>query len=182
MSDPTPHPDPRAVAPRKRVVAREVTEIEAANREAARLAPDVIPTRAADHARPADPVVVIDPTTLGGRRRRSSHQRVYRWTQACALLAFLAGGISIVCTIEDLHLARALAGPAIAVGTLATYLSGRNGLARRWRGWAIASTVFAAFTLALTWLVPAMMGDDRPDFHAKPPAKPVNPAPDARQP
>ena len=37
----------------------------------------------------------------GGRRRRTSHQRVYRWTQACSMIAFLAGGVSVVCTMAD---------------------------------------------------------------------------------
>src|SRR4051794_34753464 len=131
--DPTPHPESRALTPRKRVVAREVTEIEAANIEAASLVPpDVIPYRGTERFPPEDPVVV-DPTTLGGRRRRTSHQRVYRWTQACSIIAFLAAGISVICTMaDDIHVARGLAGPAVAIGAVATYLSGRNELARRW--------------------------------------------------
>lgn len=179
--DPTPHPESRALTPRKRVVAREVTEIEAANVESASLAPDVIPYRGTERFPPEEPVVV-DPTTLGGRRRRTSHQRVYRWTQACSLVAFLAAGISVICTLDDIHLALALAAPALVAGAVATYLSGRNSLARRWRGWAIASAVFAAAAVALTWIGPALLGDDRPDFHAKPPVKTASPSPDARQP
>jgi len=172
------------MTPRKRVVAREVTEVEAANIEAARLAPDVIPYRGAPPASPDDPLVV-DPTALGGRRRRTSHQRVYRWTQGCSIIAFLAAGISVICTMaDDVHAAVGLAAPAVGVGLAAIHLSGRNSLARRWRGWAIASAVFAAVALALTWLGPAMMGEDRPNAPPKPPAKtaPPSPAPDVRQP
>jgi hypothetical protein len=186
MSDePTPHPESRALTPRKRVVAREVTEIEAANIESASLVPpDVIPYRGTERFPPEDPVVV-DPTALGGRRRRTSHQRVYRWTQACSMIAFLAAGISVICTMaDDVHVALSLAAPALVIGLAATYLSGRNSLARRWRGWAIASAVFAAVALTLTWLGPAIMGEDRPNFPTKPPAKTVSPSPgpDVRQP
>jgi hypothetical protein len=181
--DPTPQPEPRALAPRKRVVAREVTDVEAANIEAASLAPEVIAPARPEQEYPADPVVVVDPTTLGGRRRRTSHQRIYRWTQACSIIAFLAGIVSGICTVaEDLHVARALAAPALAVGALATYLSGRTSLSQRWRGWAIASVVFAAVALGLTWLWPAVFGEDHPgDLRPKPAVKSAAPA-DARQP
>lgn len=174
--DPTPNPEPHALAPRKRVVAREVTDVEAANIEAAALSPDVITPGQREHAYPADPVVVVDPTTLGGRRRRTSHQRIYRWTQSCSIIAFLAGGISFLCTIlDDLHVARGLAGPAVAIGLLATYLSGRTSLSRRWRGWAIASAVFAGVALGLTWGWPAVFGEDHPEVHPKPAVKSANP-------
>jgi hypothetical protein len=175
--DPTPHPEPRALAPRKRVVAREVTaDVEAANIQAAALVPDVMAPGQGVRIDPADPVVVVDPTTLGGRRRRTSHQRVYRWTQACSIIAALAGVVSLICTVaEDPHVARGLAGAAFALGALATYLSGRTSLSQRWRGWAIASAVFAAVALGLTWGWPAVFGEDHPESHPKPPAKSANP-------
>jgi hypothetical protein len=174
--DPTPEPEPRALAPRKRVVAREVTDVEAANIEAAALAHDVIAPGQKESYHHADPVVVVDPTTLGGRRRRTSHHRIYRWTQACSIIAGLAGVVSFICTIaDDIHVARGLAAPAIAVGVLATYLSGRTSLSQRLRGWAIASAVFAAVALGLTWGWPAVFGEDHADVHPKPPVKSANP-------
>jgi len=186
MSDPTPYPEPRALTPRKRVVAREVTEIEAANRDAAGLLPDVIsPGVPAAPRPPADPVVVVDPTTLGRRHRRSSHERVYHWTQACVGIAGLAATVGLVCAIaEDLALARGIAAPGMVVGLLATYLSGRNSLAGRLRGWAIASAVFGAVILVLTWVAPpGLMGEDRLDPRQRAPAKaPANAPSDVRQP
>jgi hypothetical protein len=185
MSDPTPHPEHRTLTPRKRVVAREVTEIEAANREAAELAHDVItPAAVRPQGAPVDPVVVVDPTTLGGRRRRTSHQRVYRWTQSCSIIAGLAGIVSVICTVaDDLHVARALAATALALGALATHLSGRTSLSERWRGWAIASVVFAGVALGLTWGWPALFGEDHPDVpRPRAPLKNGSAAPDVRQP
>jgi hypothetical protein len=185
MSDPTPYPEPRALTHRKRVVAREVTEVEAANRDAAGLVPDVISpgARAAPHT-PADPVVVVDPTTLGRRHRRSSHERVYRWTQGCTVIAGLAGVVGLVCAIaDDLAVARGVAAPGIVLGLLATYLSGRNSLAGRWRGWAIASAVFSTVILVMTWVQPELFGEDHTDLRQRLPAKTSsNAPPDARQP
>src|SRR5687768_10272485 len=163
MSDPTPHPETRALVPRKRVIAREVTEaeIEAANRDAAGLLPELIAPGRTAEAPSADPAIVVDPTLLGYRHRRSSHQRVYRWTQACTLLACLAGVVGVICTLaEDIHVARGVTVPGLLAGGVAIVLSGRTSLSERWRGWAIASTVFAAATLALTWLQPAFFGED----------------------
>ena len=188
MSDPTPYPEPRALTHRKRVVAREVTEVEAANRDAAGLAPDVIApgevARAADPGLPADPVVV-DPTTLGRRHRRSSHERVYRWTQALAATGGFAGVVGLVCAIaDDLEIARGVSTAGIVLGCAAIYLSGRNSLAGRLRGWAIAAAVFSAVILVLTWAVPpGLIGDDHPDPRQRTPAKaPANAPSDARQP
>jgi hypothetical protein len=188
MSDPTPYPEPRALTHRKRVVAREVTEVEAANRDAAALVPDVIsPGRPDDDVAPrssADPVVVVDPTTLGRRHRRSSHERVYRWTQACAGIAGLAATVGLVCAIaEDLALARGVAAPGLVLGLVATYLSGRNSLAGRLRGWAIAAAVFSTVILVMTWVQPEIFGEDHVDLRQRPPARTSNNAPsDVRQP
>jgi hypothetical protein len=185
MSDPTPYPEPRALTHRKRVIAREVTEVEAANRDAAGLVPDLISPDAPDAPRhPADPVVVVDPTTLGRRHRRTSHERVYRWTLACSAIAGLAAVVGLVCAIaEDLAIARGVAIPGIAVGLMATYLSGRNSLAGRLRGWAIASAVFSTVILVMTWVQPALFGDDHVDLRQRVPARPSNNAPsDIRQP
>jgi hypothetical protein len=184
MSDPTPYPEPRALAHRKRVVAREVSEVEAANRDAAGLAPDVISPGAHDASpAPAD-AVVVDPTTLGRRHRRSSHERVYRWTQALWMTGGLAGVVGLVCTIaDDLEIARGVAAGGILLGCAAIYLSGRNSLAGRLRGWAIAAAVFSTVILVMTWVQPAMLGDDRPDVHPRTPAKaPANAPSDVRQP
>jgi hypothetical protein len=185
MSDPDAHSsDSRALTPRKRVVARELTEVEAANRHAAELArADVIIPRAPDSPGPAEPVVVVDPTTLGRRHRRSSHQRIYRWTQSCSILAFLAGGVGIVCLLgEDITVARAVAGPGVALGIIATILAGRTSLSERWRGWAIAAAVFAAAVLLLTWIQPAIMSEEHGDARPRTPAKSGPAAPDTRQP
>jgi hypothetical protein len=184
MSDPTPYPEPRALTPRKRVVAREVTEVETSNRDSAALVPDLISPGAPAPVAPADPVVVVDPTTLGRRHRRSSHQRIYRWTQACSIIAGLAGIVALFCAIaEDLVLARWVAAPGVALGLLATYLSGRTSLSARWRGWAIASAVFGAVILIMTWVQPAIMGDDHTDLRQRAPAKaPANAPSDPRQP
>jgi hypothetical protein len=174
MSDLTPsHPDREPSTAlthqRKRVVAREVTaaEVELANRDAAALPPDlIIPSR--EPAPPNEAVVVVDPTTLGQRHRRHGHHRVYRWTQATTLLSALASTVSIFCTLgEDLVVAKSIAGPALALGLVATVLSGRNTLAARWRGWAIAATVFAATALGLTWIAPALWADPAPAPHRR---------------
>ena len=157
MPDPQPQSNP-LTPHRKRVVAREVTteEVKLANRDAATLPPDlVIPSRVPTP--PNDPVTVVDPTTLGLRYRRQSHHKAYRFTQLASIASAGCSAVSIFCTLgEDLTVARALAGPALALGLLATILSGHNELAARWRGWAIAATVFAATALALTWIVPAL--------------------------
>jgi hypothetical protein len=189
MSDPTPYPEPRALTHRKRVVAREVTEVEAANRDSAGLVPDVIsPGDAAPGAAaprpPADPVVVVDPTTLGRRHRRSSHERVYRWTQALTATGGLASVVGLVCAIaDDVEIARGVAIAGIVLGCAATYMSGRNSLAGRLRGWAIASAVFSTVILLMTWVQPALFGEDRVDVRQRLPAKTSNaPPPDARQP
>ena len=69
---------------RKRVVAREIEEaerrqVEIANREASAMTPPILvtPVRPAPITEP----VVVDPTTLGQRQRRSAHHRVYRGPQ-----------------------------------------------------------------------------------------------------
>ena len=174
MSDPTPHPESRALAPRKRVVAREVTaaEVEAANRDAAELLPALVPPGPSDEAPPADPAVVVDPTLLGHRHRRTSHQRVYRWTQACTLIAGVGGVVGVICTLaEDILVARCVALPGLVVGIIAVVLSGRTSLAERGRGWASAAAVFAGAARALTWLQPALFGGDhsagQPDLPPK---------------
>jgi hypothetical protein len=147
---------------RKRVVAREVSEVELANRDSAALMPEAILPAGIDQAPRAEPVTVIDPTTLGRRYRRQGHHRVYRWTQATTMLAALLAAVSVVCSLaEDILAARWLAGPAIAIGLAAAVLSGRNTLAARWRGWAIAALVFAVTALAATWIVPAL-GQEEP--------------------
>jgi hypothetical protein len=111
----------------------------------------------------------VDPTVLGYRHRRSSHHRVYRWTQCCTLLAAALSVASIFCTLgEDLFVARWLAAPAVGLGVVATLLAGRTSLSARWRGWAIAALVFAATALALTWALPAMTGEDPNDLKPKP--------------
>lgn len=156
MPDSLPQPSPHS-SQRKRVVAREVTaEVELANREAAALPPEVVIASRVPTP-PNDPVTVVDPTTLGRRHRRHSHQKAYRFTQLASVAGAGCSAVSIFCTLgEDVAVARALAGPGVALGLLATVLSGHNHLAARWRGWAIAATVFAATALALTWIVPAL--------------------------
>jgi hypothetical protein len=167
------------------VVAREVTEIEVANRSAAELAHEVIIPASSSAWRDSSPAeaVVVDPTTLGNRHRRSSHHRVYRWTQACSLLAFVAGGVSVFCTMaDDIAVARAVAGPGVVLGVVATILSGRTSLSERWRGWAIAGAVFAAAALLLTWVQPALTGEDHGDHRKAPVTATPPPVPGARQP
>lgn len=170
MSDPqNPQSDPTAAAAaaaaahhRKRVVAREVSEIELANRQAAAMTPEALMPAVRRETEPTgEPVTVIDPTTLGRRYRRSGHHRVYRWTQGTTLLSALLSTVSIICTLaEDITVARSLAGPAIGIGLVAAALSGRNTLAARWRGWAMAAVLFGAAALAATWIVPALAQDE----------------------
>src|SRR3954471_7727445 len=163
MSEAQPH-----LPHRKRVIAREVDQVEAANREAAGLPADIITINSAAAA-PLDyqAPVVVDPTTLGRRHRRSSHQRVYRWTQGCSMLGALLAAVSVICTMaDDLLLSRWLAAPALGLTFFSIALSGQTSLSARWRGWAIASTVFAAVALSLTWLQPMIMHDDPRELNA----------------
>jgi hypothetical protein len=170
-----PSNNPGAFPPRKRVVAREVAaeEVEAANRAAAvgvtREDLMVVPPPregeveepAAEGVIPADPVTVVDPTTLGGRRRRTSHHRLYRWTQACTMVSALLSATAVICTtVAEIGPGRACAIGALAIAAVATVLSGRSSLSERWRGWAIAALVFAAASLALTWIGPALAGEE----------------------
>jgi hypothetical protein len=177
MSDSHSHPEPKPLHHRKRVVAREVSEVEAANRASAALTPEIFTPEA---TRPAtdDAAVVVDPTTLGRRYRRSSHHRIYRWTQALSMGGALLAAISVVCTMaDDIRLSRSLAGPGLVLGVISIVLAGRNSLSARWRGWAIAATVFAAASLSLTWIEPALMRDDATELNVpKPrPQIPANP-------
>lgn len=158
MSDTQPQSDPRFLLRRKRVVAREVSEheVEAANRHSAAITPEEILTPPVDEK--LDSAIVVDPTTLGYRYRRSSHHRVYRWTQFCTLLGSLLASVSVICTmVDEVAAARACAGPGLALGITAIMLSAHNSLSARWRGWAIASAVFAAAALALTWIQKALV-------------------------
>jgi hypothetical protein len=162
MSDLQPHLPPQPHPHRKRVIAREVDQVEAANRDAAAIPVDIVINSAiATPPIEQQAAVVVDPTTLGRRHRRSSHHRIYRGTQGCSMLGALLAAISVICTMaDDLHLSRWLAGPALGLTFFSIALSGQTSLSARWRGWAIASTVFAAVALSLTWLQPMIMGDD----------------------
>jgi len=96
---------------------------------------------------------VVDPTMLGSRRRRSSHQRLYRWTQALSFTCAGAAAAGVICTMFDEPLVgRWLAGGAIGPGIASWILSGGSDLSRRWRGWAIASLVFALVSFGMTWV------------------------------
>src|SRR5215212_6376566 len=82
MSDLDTTPNPGRLPSRKRVVAREV---EVANVESSALTPEVISPPV---PRPSEePPTVVDPTLLGRRSRRSSHQKVYRCTQAFTMIS-----------------------------------------------------------------------------------------------
>lgn len=154
MSESHAHPH------RKRVVAREVDQVEAANRDAAAMPPDIVINYDSSSTE-ADQATVVDPTTLGRRYRRSSHHRVYRWTQGCSMLGALLAAISVICTMaDDILLSRWLAAPALGLTTFSIALAGQTSLSGRWRGWAIASTVFASVALSLTWIQPMVMRDD----------------------
>jgi hypothetical protein len=158
MIDPRSQSDPHFLTRRKRVVARQVneTEVEAANLHAAAITPDEILTPAM--AENMDGATVVDPTTLGRRYRRSSHHRVYRWTQFCSFLGSLLAAISVICTmVDEVSPGRACAAPALGLGIGAIVLAGHNSLSARWRGWAIASAVFAAAALLLTWIQKALI-------------------------
>jgi hypothetical protein len=157
MTDPIPQPDAQFLHRRKRVVARELHEgeIEAANVHSANLVPEdiITPEQPID----VDQAIVVDPTTLGPRRRRTSHHKIYRWSQFCTLLSGLLSGGAFICAIADeIPAARACAAPALVFGTAATILASQNSLSGRVRGWAIAAAVFAAAVLALTWIQPAI--------------------------
>jgi hypothetical protein len=185
---PTPAEPPR----RKRVVAREIDPAEADDRQdpgppadAAIVpapvrppsfesdtvlvipsAPDSSPQ---DHRTAGpDPLPVVDPTLLGQRHRRTRHHRVYRWTQMLTALCGLAAGVSIFCTmLGESLVGRILAGIATGFGMIAVLLSTRTSLSMRWRGWAVAATVFALVALAITWIHDAFT--DHEDDGAPPP-------------
>ena len=155
---------------RKRVIAREVQQITNANRASAALTPEVITPEQLSNAtfQVEDPPVVIDPSTLGGRHRHRSHQRIYRWTQGCSMLGALLAAIGVVCTaFEDNLLGRWLAVPGLTLAVVSIVLSTLTNLSGRWRGWAIAATVFAAVSLGLTWIQPELSRED--------PAEPFTP-------
>lgn len=154
MSELEQTPDLPATPGRKRVVAREV---EAENVESAELVPAIIEPIALP-APIIDAPAVVDPTLLGGRRRRSGHQRVYRATQVCSILAILSALVAIVMTLGDeAGLGGALAGGGVVLGIAAIVLSGQNPLSQRWRGWAIASAVFCGAVLGLNILHRALV-------------------------
>ena len=102
---------------------------------------------------PPDTTPVVDPTLLGLRHRRSGHHRVYRWTQMMTMLCGLAAGVSLLCTmLGESLVGRILAGIATGFGMIAVFLSSRTSLSMRWRGWAVAATVFALVALGMTWI------------------------------
>jgi len=107
---------------------------------------------------------VVDPTLLGSRRRRSSHQRLYRWTQMLSFLCAGLAGAAVICTMFDEPLVgRWLASGALLPGIGSWIVSGFSDLSRRWRGWAIASLVFAAVALGMTWVHETVVESDAPD-------------------
>ena len=174
MSESHAHPH------RKRVIAREVDQVEAANRDAAAIPADIVinynPVTAAASPPALDPPIVVDPTTLGRRHRRSSHHRVYRWTQGCSMLGALLAAVSVICTMaDDILLSRWLAAPALGLTVFSIALAGLTSLSARWRGWAIASTVFAAVALSLTWIQPMITRDDPTELNVPRP-RPQTPA------
>jgi hypothetical protein len=173
MSESHAHPH------RKRVIAREVDHVEAANRDAAAIPGDIIINYDPATAAPTpelDAPVVVDPTTLGRRHRRSSHQRVYRWTQGCSMLGALLAAVSVICTMaDDILLSRWLAAPALGLTFFSIALAGQTSLSARWRGWAIASTVFAAVALSLTWIQPMITREDPTELNV-PRTRPQTPA------
>jgi hypothetical protein len=180
MADPTTSPTP--FPPRRRVVAREVSaaDVEEANRRASLVTPaDLMVTPPVTEGEvetvraPAEPVIVVDPTTLGvERRRRRSHHRLYRWTQFCTLLSAGLSATAVICGMADeIGAARICAIAGLAIALVGTALSGRSSLSARWRGWAIAAVVFAAASLALTWILPAMTADGPADRGAPPRAR-----------
>jgi hypothetical protein len=167
---------------RKRVVSREVQQVEQANRQAAAMDPEAIIEATGTTPSPTDSTevpLVVDPTTLGRRHRRSSHHRIYRWTQACSMLGALLAAVSVICTLfDDILLSRWLAAPALALAFFSIALAGQTSLSARWRGWAIAATVFAAVALGLTWLGPTLTHDDPTELSPpRPPRQqpPTNP-------
>jgi hypothetical protein len=158
MSDLDTTSNPGRLPSRKRVVAREV---EAANVESAGLTPEVITPPLPPPA--LEPPAVVDPTLLGGRHRRSSHLKVYRCTQALTMLSAGLAVAGMIWTLlaDDISTGQMLSGTALLLGLVASVLSGLNSLAARWRGWAIASAVFAAAVLGLT-AVHKMIANDSP--------------------
>ena len=102
---------------------------------------------------PGETLPVVDPTILGARRRRPEHHRLYRHTQYLTLFCAALSAAAVICTMFDEPLVgRWLAGGALVPGIAAWITSGKSDLSRRWRGWAIAATVFAAVALGLTWV------------------------------
>jgi hypothetical protein len=155
------------VPARKRVVAREV---ESENVESASLPAEIIsPPPALPVEEPVE-AAVVDPTALGGRRRRSSHHRVYRWTQVLTMLAALAGATSVICTmVDEPIIGRYIAFAALPISIFAIVLSTRNSLAQRWRGWAVAACVFVIAALCMTWIHERVVHEPEP---ARPARKP----------
>lgn len=116
-----------------------------------------------DSALRPDPLPVVDPTLLASRRRRSSHHRVYRFTQAFTLISAGLSALGLFCTLlDEPGVGRSLIGGAMLAGFLACALSGRTSLSARWRGWAIAAAVFSVAAMALTFVHERVLADDSP--------------------
>ena len=122
-----------------------------------------VPPGGDPHAIEPDPLPVVDPTFLGSRRRRSSHQRLYRWTQLLTLACAAITGAALICTMLDEPLVgRWLAGGAAIPGLIAWRISGQSDLSRRWRGWAVAAVVFAVVAVGITFLHEHMVEHEAP--------------------
>ncbi len=123
-----------------------------------------IPPAISEVPLPPDPMPVMDPTIMGGRRRKASHQRLYRWTQYCSLMAAGLAAVSVICTrVDEPVIGRWVAAGGVGVGIVAWILSGRSSLSARWRGWAAAATVFAVAAMGLTWIHENVIGHDPGD-------------------
>ena len=94
------------------------------------------------------------------------------------MLGALLAAVSVICTMaDDILLSRWLAAPALSLTFCSIALSGQTSLSARWRGWAIASTVFAAVALSLTWIQPMITREDPTELNIPRPRaqSPANP-------
>jgi len=158
--EPAPGKDgPRAgmrwLVRRKKIVARELHGTEAlAGQQTSPTA--CIMEASTDPAAQGLNESIMDPTVMGERRRKRSHNFTYRLT----IVAIAAGALSSMASIaylavEHVPHARIIATLALAVAVLSLRLTRLNRLSGRLMGYAVAGIIIASLALALCLAFPA---------------------------
>lgn len=174
---PNAGPNPSAwFGRRKRVTAREVSSAAPSDTtpHPADIVAGEMQVAAAGHLRPADlieppapppPVdpLVVDPTTLGVRQRKSGHNFLYRLAKLLLLGTFIAGAMAIAgCFNGDQAPAFWVALGACGGAVIAALIVRSTRLAYRLRGYAVAAIVFAVISLIFTFIPMPVQSDDVP--------------------